>query len=226
MNVEIAQRLAELRREKGYSQEELAERLGLSRQAVSKWERAESSPDTGNLVALAKLYGVTLDELLRFDEDLEDDIIYEAQDRNASAEEKAQAAAEKASVAAAQAAAAAAQAQAAQTAAKAVQDQQAYAAASQTAQPAQAPQGAPQPHPAQTAAYAAPRTIPPRHHRLRAPTRRVRASRPSLPISILLEAKSGRTPTSSVKCATPLATLTTAAIARARGRAFPTRSCA
>lgn len=44
MNVEIAQRLAELRREKGYSQEELAERLGLSRQAVSKWERAESSP--------------------------------------------------------------------------------------------------------------------------------------------------------------------------------------
>lgn len=89
MNVEIAQRLAELRREKGYSQEELAERLGLSRQAVSKWERAESSPDTGNLVALAKLYGVTLDELLRFDEDLEDDIIYEAQDRNASAEEKA-----------------------------------------------------------------------------------------------------------------------------------------
>lgn len=156
MNVEIAQRLAELRREKGYSQEELAERLGLSRQAVSKWERAESSPDTGNLVALAKLYGVTLDELLRFDEDLEDDIIYEAQDRNASAEEKAQAAAEKASVAAAQAAAAAAQAQAAQTAAKAVQDQQAYAAASQTAQPAQAPQGAPQPHPAQTAAYAAP----------------------------------------------------------------------
>ena len=44
MNVEIAQRLAEMRRAKGYSQEELAEKLGLSRQAVSKWERAESSP--------------------------------------------------------------------------------------------------------------------------------------------------------------------------------------
>lgn len=42
MNVEIAQRLAEMRRAKGYSQEELAEKLGLSRQAVSKWERAES----------------------------------------------------------------------------------------------------------------------------------------------------------------------------------------
>ncbi|WP_139653751.1 helix-turn-helix domain-containing protein [Raoultibacter phocaeensis] len=119
MNVEIAQRLAELRRDKGYSQEELAEKLGLSRQAVSKWERAESSPDTGNLVALAKLYGVTLDELLRFDEDLEDDIRYEAQDRTVSAEAKAQAAAEKASVAAAQAAAAAAHVQAVQSAAAA-----------------------------------------------------------------------------------------------------------
>lgn len=124
MNVEIAQRLAELRREKGYSQEELAEQLGLSRQAVSKWERAESSPDTGNLVALARLYGVTLDELLRFDEDIEDDIKYEAQDRTKSAEMKAQDAAEKASVAAAQAAAAAAQAQAAQTAVRAAQSQQ------------------------------------------------------------------------------------------------------
>ena len=45
MNVEIAQRLAELRRERGFSQEGLAEQLGLSRQAVSKWERAESAPD-------------------------------------------------------------------------------------------------------------------------------------------------------------------------------------
>lgn len=42
MNVEIAQRLAELRRKKGYSQEALANALGLSRQAVSKWERAAS----------------------------------------------------------------------------------------------------------------------------------------------------------------------------------------
>ena len=69
MNVEIAQRLAEMRRAKGYSQEELAEKLGLSRQAVSKWERAESSPDTGNIIALAKLYGVTIDELLRIDDE-------------------------------------------------------------------------------------------------------------------------------------------------------------
>ena len=47
----------ELRKKNGYSQEELAAKLGLSRQAVSKWERAEASPDTDNLVELAKLYG-------------------------------------------------------------------------------------------------------------------------------------------------------------------------
>jgi transcriptional regulator with XRE-family HTH domain len=64
MNYEVAERLAELRRAKGLSQEELAHELGLSRQAVSKWERAESSPDTDNLIALAKLYGMTLDELV------------------------------------------------------------------------------------------------------------------------------------------------------------------
>lgn len=65
MNVEIANRLYELRKRYNLSQEELAEKIGVSRQAVSKWERAEASPDTDNLVLLARLYGVSLDELLR-----------------------------------------------------------------------------------------------------------------------------------------------------------------
>lgn len=64
MNLEIANRLVTLRREHGLSQEELAAKLGVSRQAVSKWERCESSPDTDNLIALARLYGVSLDTLL------------------------------------------------------------------------------------------------------------------------------------------------------------------
>lgn len=54
----------ERRKHAGYTQESLAEKLGVSRQAVSKWERSESSPDTDNLIALAQLYGVSLDELL------------------------------------------------------------------------------------------------------------------------------------------------------------------
>lgn len=64
MDLTTANRLAELRRAKGLSQEELAGSLGVSRQAVSKWERGESSPDTDNLIALARLYGVSLDALL------------------------------------------------------------------------------------------------------------------------------------------------------------------
>lgn len=64
MTVSVANKLVELRKKSGLSQEELAERLGISRQAVSKWERAEASPDTDNLITLARLYGVSLDELL------------------------------------------------------------------------------------------------------------------------------------------------------------------
>ena len=64
MDVSIAQRLMERRKQAGYTQETLAEKLGVSRQAVSKWERSESSPDTDNLIALAQLYGVSLDDLL------------------------------------------------------------------------------------------------------------------------------------------------------------------
>ena len=56
--------MAARRKQAGLSQEALADKLGVSRQAVSKWERAESLPDTDNLIALAALYGLTLDELL------------------------------------------------------------------------------------------------------------------------------------------------------------------
>lgn len=76
MNLEIANRLVALRKGNSLSQEMLAEKLGISRQAVSKWERAEASPDTDNLIALAKLYHVSLDELLKIHDDEEDDIAY------------------------------------------------------------------------------------------------------------------------------------------------------
>ncbi len=70
MNIEIANRLVNLRKEKGFSQEQLAEKIGVSRQAVSKWERSEASPDTDNLIMLARLYEVSLDELLRTEDEI------------------------------------------------------------------------------------------------------------------------------------------------------------
>ena len=63
-SIEFGNRLADLRKEKGYSQDDLAEKLGVSRQAISKWERGEATPDTNNLIALASLYGVSLDTLV------------------------------------------------------------------------------------------------------------------------------------------------------------------
>ena len=47
------------------TQEFVAEKLGVSRQAVSKWESGKSDPSTANLIALAKLYGISIEELLK-----------------------------------------------------------------------------------------------------------------------------------------------------------------
>jgi len=61
MDYKFAEKLTVLRKQNNYSQEALAEKLHVSRQAISKWERGESMPDTENLRALAKLYSVSLD---------------------------------------------------------------------------------------------------------------------------------------------------------------------
>ena len=58
------EKIAALRKEQGMSQEALGEKLSLSRQAVSKWENGTSDPSTSNLCALAKLYGIPVEELL------------------------------------------------------------------------------------------------------------------------------------------------------------------
>lgn len=64
-NAEIlGNKLYELRRQAGLSQEEFAEKIGVSRQAVSKWERGEALPDTDNLITIARMYKISLDELI------------------------------------------------------------------------------------------------------------------------------------------------------------------
>lgn len=62
--MEFNNKLYELRKQKGFSQEELASRLNVSRQTVSKWEVGESTPDMEKLVAISDLFEVSLDELV------------------------------------------------------------------------------------------------------------------------------------------------------------------
>ncbi|QAT51078.1 helix-turn-helix domain-containing protein [Caproiciproducens sp. NJN-50] len=62
------ERLQELRKKRGMSQESLAQELGVSRQAVSKWESGQSVPETEKLIALGDFFEVSLDDLVRGDE--------------------------------------------------------------------------------------------------------------------------------------------------------------
>lgn len=66
--MKLCEKLYELRRAAGLSQEELAERLNVSRQAVSKWENGAAQPELSKLVELSRLYGVSVDELLSLEE--------------------------------------------------------------------------------------------------------------------------------------------------------------
>lgn len=61
----LGARLQELRLRHGMSQDALADKLGVSRQAVSKWERDEATPDLDKIIKLSELYGISLDALLK-----------------------------------------------------------------------------------------------------------------------------------------------------------------
>ena len=60
----LSEKIAGLRRRFGWSQEELAERLDVSRQSVSKWESGASQPEIDRVVALSRVFGVSTDYLL------------------------------------------------------------------------------------------------------------------------------------------------------------------
>ena len=61
----LADKITEERKKNGWSQEELADKLGVSRQAVSKWESAGATPDLQRVIQLAQLFDVSTDYLLR-----------------------------------------------------------------------------------------------------------------------------------------------------------------
>ncbi|MBQ7937401.1 MAG: helix-turn-helix transcriptional regulator [Oscillospiraceae bacterium] len=63
--MDIGKNIADLRKRNGISQEKLAEMLDISRQAVTKWESGKANPDTENLVRLAEIFGVSVDEICR-----------------------------------------------------------------------------------------------------------------------------------------------------------------
>ncbi|MBP7176232.1 MAG: helix-turn-helix transcriptional regulator [Thermoclostridium sp.] len=63
--MQFQKKLQLLRKEKGFSQEKLAEKIGVSRQAVAKWEVGQSYPDMGNLIFLSELFGITIDRLVK-----------------------------------------------------------------------------------------------------------------------------------------------------------------
>ena len=63
----LSEKITELRKMNGLSQEALGEKIGVSRQAVSKWEMAQTVPDLNKIIAMAEVFGVSTDALLRDD---------------------------------------------------------------------------------------------------------------------------------------------------------------
>ncbi len=67
--MKFEERIQLIRKEKGLSQEDLAEKLGVSRQAVAKWEAGLSYPDVDNLITLSNLFRISIDSLLKPEDD-------------------------------------------------------------------------------------------------------------------------------------------------------------
>lgn len=72
--MKLSNKILSLRKRKGMSQEDLAERLNVSRQAVSRWEMGSARPDASNILQLSKLFGVTADYLLNDDYESDHDV--------------------------------------------------------------------------------------------------------------------------------------------------------
>ena len=74
----FSERLKREREKKGWSQTELAEKIHVSRQSVSKWETGKNYPSIEVIIHLSDLFGITIDELLRSDEELKEKVIQDS----------------------------------------------------------------------------------------------------------------------------------------------------
>ena len=70
----LSDKIVKLRKTNGWSQEELSEKLNVSRQAISRWEGATAQPDAANILQLSKLFGVTTDYLLNDEYESDNDL--------------------------------------------------------------------------------------------------------------------------------------------------------
>ena len=82
MKNHLSMNLTALRKMNQYTQEEVASRIGVSRQAVAKWENGESAPDVINCNALAEMYNVSLDDLVNYNEKEKDGLAIPPKDKH------------------------------------------------------------------------------------------------------------------------------------------------
>ncbi|HFK1683818.1 TPA: helix-turn-helix domain-containing protein [Bacillus tropicus] len=78
----LGEQLKKLRESKGFSQEDVAKKIGVTRQAVYKWGNDKSYPDIDNLILLSEMYNVTLDELIKGNQDFKKKIHSDAEDED------------------------------------------------------------------------------------------------------------------------------------------------
>ena len=87
--MKLSDKITELRKANGWSQENLAEQLNVSRQAISRWENGTALPDASNILQLSRVFNVTADYLLNEDYSNDNDAPCVKQDRDMSKSQKA-----------------------------------------------------------------------------------------------------------------------------------------
>ncbi|PEC23719.1 helix-turn-helix domain-containing protein [Bacillus cereus] len=78
----LGEQIKKLRESKGFSQEDVAKKIGVTRQAVYKWENDKSCPDIENLILLSEMYNVTLDKLIKGNQNFKEKIHMDEEDED------------------------------------------------------------------------------------------------------------------------------------------------